>query len=66
MPDKPPRKRPELGGFAGFAALDPISIGRRKPRWSLRPTGEEHGSQAVDAARFIKEDQVLQGLGRKP
>jgi hypothetical protein len=64
MSDKPP-KLPALG-FAGFedsraAAGRP----RRRATWPLRPTDEGHGSRAADASRFVKEAELLAGLGRK-
>jgi hypothetical protein len=67
MPDKQPRKLPAPDNFASFENT-PGAVGRRrKVRWSLRPMHEPHGSQATDAARrFMKEAEMLQGLGRKP
>ena len=66
MPDKPPRKLPALG-FAGFEDSPAAAGYRRKRRWPLRPMYEPSAGAATDAARrFLKEDQVLQGLGRKP
>jgi hypothetical protein len=65
MPEQPPGKPRLPDNFAAFD-IDPRRPGRRKARWSLRPTDEGHGSQAPDAARFVKEAELLQGLGRKP
>lgn len=63
------RQTPKLPalGFAGFED-SPAAAGRprRKAMWSLRPVHEPSDSQAADAGRFVKEAQVLQGLGRKP
>jgi len=64
MPDKPPRL-PRLG-FAGFEdSRAAAGHARRKPRWWLRPTGEEHDGQAADAGRFVKEAELYAGIGRK-
>jgi hypothetical protein len=62
MSDKPPKTKPP----GNLAAFDPLSRGRRKPRWSLRPMREPSEGEAVDAARFVKEAELMQGLGRKP
>jgi hypothetical protein len=62
MSDKPPKPRlPD-----NFAAFDPFSHGRRKPRWSLRPMHEPSEGATVDAARFVNAVEVMRGLGRKP
>jgi hypothetical protein len=63
VPDKPPRKPLELGGFAGFAA---ITTGRRKVRWSINPPRAEARAGA-EAARFSSlEAEIMRGIGRKP
>ena len=65
MPDKPP-KLPPLG-FAGFEDSSAAGGRRRKATWPLRPMHEPSAGEASDAARrLVKEDELLQGLGRKP
>jgi hypothetical protein len=61
MTDQPPKTRLS----DNFAAFDPLSHGRRKPRWSLRPMREPTEGEAVDAARFVKEAELCAGLGRR-
>lgn len=64
MPEQPP-KLPPLG-FAGFENSPAAAGHRRKPTWPLRPMRAPHDSQATDAARrFVREAEVLQGLGRR-
>jgi hypothetical protein len=63
MPDKPP-KLPALG-FAGFAAIDPISTGRRKPRWSINPLRTEAMASAEGGRFSHLEGELLQGIGRR-
>jgi hypothetical protein len=65
MPEKP-TKLPAIG-WAGFENSPAAAgHGRRKPRWSLRPTVELGEGATADAGRFVKGAEVLRGLGRKP
>jgi hypothetical protein len=65
MPDNP-RKLPALG-FAGFEDSPAAGGRRRNTRWPLRPLHDPSAGEATDAARrFVGEDALLQGLGRKP
>jgi hypothetical protein len=64
MPDERPRL-PKLG-FAGFEDSPAAGGRRRKATWPLRPLHDPSAGEATDAARrFVNEDQVLQGLGRR-
>jgi hypothetical protein len=65
MPDQRPVKPRLPDNFASFD-IDPRGSGRRKPRRSLRPMHEPSEGAPAEAARFVKEADVLRGLGRKP
>jgi hypothetical protein len=65
MTDQPTRL-PSLG-FAGFEDSS-AAAGRRRRRstWLLRPPHAPSDGATADAARFVTEVELLQGLGRKP